>query len=410
VTCYFCEQPGHCTHKCHALKQAKMNAKANAGHSGQGRRPRNANKASEMPAASSTLPAPPTSSTMTSGMSTASQNTQQTSQSAQSVREFAGNASLHSFDPSHPLCPLQLNADADWNADTGATSHMTPHRHWLCNYAPKHVPIKLADNNIVYSAGVGTVVFSPVVDGKTVRAVKFTRVLHVPDLRHNLLSVLYLTRNIGFTVHINSSHMSFERPTGTPLFVATISGSNAAFLDSSTVPLAEYVSAVTTVPLDINLWHRRLAHHHLAGVRMLLDEGLVTGMKLDLNAAPDPICEPCLAGKMHSNTFPSSQWRASRPLELVHTDVHQVPYPSFSGFCYWVSFIDDYSRYRFILPIKAKSDVFGAFKQFKAYAENQSERKIKILRDDKGGEYMSHSVWHRETAHCQGSSSAEWGC
>src|SRR6201746_2156918 len=94
-------------------------------------------------------------------------------------------------------------------------------------------------------------------------------------------------------------------------------------------------------------------------------------MKLVSTAAPDPICEPCLAGKMHSNPFPSSQWRASRPLELIHTDVHQVPYPSFS--------------------IKAKSDVFEAFKQFKAYAENQSEQKIKILRDDKGGEYMSNA-------------------
>jgi hypothetical protein len=57
----------------------------------------------------------------------------------------------------------------------------------------------------------------------------------------------------------------------------------------------------------------------------------------------------------------------ARPLELVHTDVHQVPYPSFSGFREWVSFIDDYSRYCFILPIKAKSDIFEAFKQFKAY-------------------------------------------
>jgi transposase InsO family protein len=251
------------------------------------------------------------------------------------------------------------------------------------------VAIKLADNNIVYSTGVGTVVFSPVINGKRARAVEFTRVLHVPDLRNNLLSVLYLTRNIGFTVHITASQMSFERPTGTPLFVASISDSNAAFLDGSTVPLAEYASAATTLPLDIDLWHRRLAHHHLAGVRTLLDHNLVTGMKLDSKSAPDPVCEPCLAGKMHSNPFPSSQWRASRPLELVHSDVHQVPYPSFSGFRYWVTFIDDYSRHRFVLPIKAKSDVFEAFKQFKAYAENQSERKIKILRDDKGGEYMS---------------------
>ena len=237
-----------------------------------------------MPTSSPTIPAASTSSTSTPTVPASAQNTPQ---SAQSVREFAGNASLRSFDSSYPLCPLQLNAHADWNADTGATSHMTPHRHWLRNYAPKQVAIKLADNNIVYSAGVGTVVFSPVINGKTVRAVEFTRVLHVPDLRNNLLSVLYLTRNIGFTVHITASQMSFERPTGSPLFIASISSSNAAFLDGSTVPVAEYASAAATIPLDIDLWHRRLAHHHLAGVRMLLDHNLVTGMKLDSKTARD---------------------------------------------------------------------------------------------------------------------------
>ena len=114
-------------------------------------------------------------------------------------------------------------------------------------------------------------------------------------------------------------------------------------------------------------------------------------MTLNSSAAPDPICEPCLAGKMHANPFPPSEWRATHPLELVHSDVHQVPSPSFSGYCYWVTFIDDYSRFRFVLLIKAKSNVFDAFKQFKAYAENQSGHRIKILRDDKGGEYMRNA-------------------
>ena len=94
---------------------------------------------------------------------------------------------------------------------------------------------------------------------------------------------------------------------------------------------------------------------------------------------------------MHANPFSPSEWRAIRPLELVHSDVHQVTCPSFSGFHYWVTFIDDYSRFRFVLPIKAKSDVFDAFKQFKAYAENQSGHRIKTLRDNKGGEYMSNA-------------------
>jgi hypothetical protein len=193
---YFCEPPGHCTHKCKAYQQAKSNAKANHGRS---RQPRKADKASEAPASSTTPSAPSTSSSATPGTPTAPGNAQNTTQRAERVTdsEFAGNASLRSFDSSHLLCLLQLDAHADWNADTGATSHMTPHRHWLRNYAPKHVAIKLADNNIVYSTGVGTVVFSPVINGKRVRPVEFTRVLHVPDLHNNLLSVLYLTVRNG---------------------------------------------------------------------------------------------------------------------------------------------------------------------------------------------------------------------
>jgi len=51
-------------------------------------------------------------------------------------------------------------------------------------------------------------------------------------------------------------------PTGTTFFTATISDSNAALLDGTTVPLAEYASAAIKLPLDLDLWHRRLAHHH----------------------------------------------------------------------------------------------------------------------------------------------------
>ena len=147
----------------------------------------------------------------------------------------------------------------------------------------------------------------------------------------------------------------------------------------------KYASAAITLPLDLDLWHRRLGHHHYKGVKKLLKKKLVTRMTLNFSVVSDPICEPCLACKMHANHLPFSEWRATHPLELVHFNVYQVPYPSFSGYHYWVIFIDDYSRFRFVLPIKAKSDVFDAFKQFKAYAENQSGHRIKILRVDKGG-------------------------
>ena len=259
-------------------------------------------------------------------------------------------------------------------------------------YTPKRVPIKLADNTVVYSAGVGFVVFHPNLEGKRGRAVEFSNILHVPHLRNNLLTVLYLTRHSSFVVQINATHMSLAQSSGPPLFVAPINDHNAAFLDGVTEPITEFANPATTLPLDLLLWHQRLAHHNLTDVKVLIEHNLVTGMQLDVKTAPDPICEPCLAGKMHTNPFPSSSWRTFRPLELVHSDVHKVPYRSFSEFCYWVTFIDDYLRYRFVLPIHAKSDVFATFKQFKAFAENQTERKIKTLRDDKGGEYMSNAM------------------
>jgi transposase InsO family protein len=54
-----------------------------------------------------------------------------------------------------------------------------------------------------------------------------------------------------------------------------------------------------------------------------------------------------------------------------------------------VSFIDDYSRKTWVYFLKSKDEVFGKFKEFKALIENLSERKIKILRSDNGGEYTS---------------------
>jgi len=83
-------------------------------------------------------------------------------------------------------------ADGLWIADTGATAHMTPHREFFVTYEPCSTPVRVANGNIVRAAGVGTVAFVPRQGGVDKPAVGFTKVLHVPDLQCNLLSVLYL--------------------------------------------------------------------------------------------------------------------------------------------------------------------------------------------------------------------------
>ena len=55
---------------------------------------------------------------------------------------------------------------------------------------------------------------------------------------------------------------------------------------------------------------------------------------------------------------------------------------------YALTFIDEFSRYCWVYFLKHKSEVFGLFKVFKVLVENQSGRKLKVLRSDNGGEYV----------------------
>jgi transposase InsO family protein len=54
---------------------------------------------------------------------------------------------------------------------------------------------------------------------------------------------------------------------------------------------------------------------------------------------------------------------------------------------YYVSFIDDFSRKTWIYFLKKKSEVFERFKEFKAVVENQTKKRIKVLRNDNGSEF-----------------------
>ena len=63
---------------------------------------------------------------------------------------------------------------------------------------------------------------------------------------------------------------------------------------------------------------------------------------------------------------------------------------SLSGYVYYVIFIDDYSRKCWIYFLKAKDEVLSKFKEFKAMIENHSEKCIKTLRSDNGGEFTSN--------------------
>ncbi|KAM2065114.1 hypothetical protein EV1_027910 [Malus domestica] len=106
---------------------------------------------------------------------------------------------------------------------------------------------------------------------------------------------------------------------------------------------------------------------------------------------PDQVCEGCLLGKQFRKSFPKeSTTRTQKPLELIHTDVCGPIKPSSWGKNnYFLLFIDDFSRKTWVYFLKQKSEVFGAFKKFKAAVEKESGCKIKAMRSDRGGEFTS---------------------
>ena len=95
---------------------------------------------------------------------------------------------------------------------------------------------------------------------------------------------------------------------------------------------------------------------------------------------------------MHQIPFPTFGFHASRPLELVYSNVWgPAPITFINDFQYYVLFVDAYSKFTWLYLLKHKSNVLDVFKFFKATVENQLNSKIKTLRSDNGGEFSSNA-------------------
>src|SRR5271169_3517065 len=212
-------------------------------------------------------------------------------------------------------------------------------------------------------------------------------------LYQNLLSVLTLTSHHAFRVIIESNTVEFVKDK-IPRFYASVGADRVALLSGSTVVQSEVASPAQVS--DYELWHRRFCHLSHGRLKSLVEHKSVSDLKLPSvpSQSKIPICPSCLDGKQTRDAFPQSTSRRLHPLELIHSDLHGPLPPTAGAYKYWISFTDDASRYRRCWLLKAKSEAFDAFKQYKAWAEKQTGKSIKALRDDKGGEYMSNQ-WEK---------------
>ncbi|KAL0387629.1 UNVERIFIED_CONTAM: Retrovirus-related Pol polyprotein from transposon TNT 1-94, partial [Sesamum radiatum] len=127
---------------------------------------------------------------------------------------------------------------------------------------------------------------------------------------------------------------------------------------------------------------------HISQDRM---KRLVDSKSLEIDNLDNlPACESCSKGKMTKKPFVGQSKLADGLLDLIHTDVcGPLNTQARGGLSYFLTFTDDHSRYGYVYLMRYKSEAFVKFKEFRLEVENQTGRKIKTLRSDRGGEYLS---------------------
>ena len=99
------------------------------------------------------------------------------------------------------------------------------------------------------------------------------------------------------------------------------------------------------------------------------------------------MCVDCIKGKQTKHTKKGAT-RSTKLLEIIHTDIcGPFDTPFFGKEKYFITFIDDFSRYGYIYLLQEKSQAMNALEVYIIKVERQLERKVNIIRSDRGGEY-----------------------
>ena len=106
----------------------------------------------------------------------------------------------------------------------------------------------------------------------------------------------------------------------------------------------------------LNLWHRCLTHLNEDDVMQMYRKGMVDGMEIIPHAEKlAAACGPCYQGKQTHKPIPKEvNSHATEPLYCIHSDLCDVGQSSQEGCRYYATFIDDYSCYTKVVPLKTK--------------------------------------------------------
>ena len=215
------------------------------------------------------------------------------------------------------------------------------------------------------------------------------RTFYVPSFSRNLISVSRLVPlGFSFTFQDNVFNLFYKSNNiGTGILA---DGLYRICLQNEATNNSLHVH-IGTKRCNINedssmLWHRRLGHISIDRIKRLVKDGVLS----TLDYTDFETCVDCIKGKQ-TNKSKKHANRSSNILEIIHTDIC-CPDMDMPGQKYFITFIDDYSRYMYVYLLHNKYEALDAFKIFKAEVENQCGKQIHIVRSDRGGEYYGRYI------------------
>ena len=286
--------------------------------------------------------------------------------------------------------------------DTGATRHVYSEKKMFSSY-------QTIDNGEQLFMGNSS---SSMVEGQGKVVLKMTSgkeptlndVLHVPEIQKNLVSGSLLSKK-GFKLVFVSDNFILTK---NGMYVGKGYMSNGLFKMNvmTVVPPIKNINKKNTSSAYMlessNVWHGRLGHVNYDTLRRLINMECLPNFKID----PNHKCEICVESKLTRTSFQSIE-RSSEPLELIHSDICDLKFiQTRGGKKYFLTLIDDCTRYCYVYLLKSKDEAFEMFQHFKNEVENKLDRKIKAIRSDRGGEYEApfgdfcsqHGIMHQMNA------------
>lgn len=271
-----------------------------------------------------------------------------------------------------------------WCIDSGATCHISNDKEAFSSLnLGIQEEIKVANGATIKAIGKGDVKLIVEAEKGVNINVTIYDVLYVPEAKGNLLSVQKLIEK-DFKVIFNKDIAILVK--GKRRYKIGKLRNGLYMMNEHR--MAELNLARQSNRYCIHQWHYKLAHRNLDDIRKMKDKFKIE----DCQCKDD--CEACIKGKMSREPFPKKSVNpAKQRLDVIVSDMcGPMQVESIGGKRYFVTFIDEYTRYSHVYFLKEKSEMSDHLIQFVEMLKNKFGRKPKIFRSDNGLEYVNSKV------------------